>query len=404
MNVQIRRGIIIASMAVIVLASLLYGFWPKAASVETAVAERGPFTVTIEEEGKTRVKERFIVSSPVAGFMRRVELQAGDTVTKGDPVFLLDPLPSQVLDPRSRAEAASAVSAAKASVRAAEEGEESAKAGAELALKQLTRYKHLMLQNAVSRELYDQKEAQAKSAQASYLAAQAATHVARADLERAQSVLRYSGVRSSAGKCEPVVVRSPKSGQVLKLYRESEGAVNMGEPIIEIGDATDIEVRVELLSADAVKIGKGTKVTFEHWGGDHILTGRVRTVEPSGFTKISSLGVEEQRVLVTIDIASKPNDRPNLGDGYRIEARFVVWEGQNVLHVPASALFREGEKWALFKVDGGRARRRIVEVGHQNGLRAQILKGLAEGDRVITRPDDKVHDGGRVHVRKIADQ
>jgi len=400
MNVQIRRWIIISSITVVVLAALLYGFWPKAASVETASAVRGPFTVSIEEEGKTRVKDRFIVSSPVAGFMRRVELKAGDTVKKGDAVFLLDPLPSQVLDPRSRAEAASAVSGAQAALKAAEERELSAGASAEFSAGQLARYKRLVVQNAVAQEQYEQIETQAKSAQAVYLAARAATGVARADLERAQNVLKYYGARSGADRHKPVVVRSPKSGQVLKLYRESEGAVSTGEPIIEIGDATDIEVRVELLSADAVKVRTGTKVTLERWGGGSILTGLVRTVEPSGFMKISSLGVEEQRVLVIVDITSKPKDRPTLGDGYRIEARFVVWEGQNVLHVPASALFRTGEKWALFKVEGGRALRQAVGVGHQNGLQAEILSGLSEGEQVITRPDDTIRDKGRVRIRK----
>ncbi len=400
MNVQIRRWIIMVSIAAAVAGTLLYGFWPKAASVETAAAVRGPLTVAIEEEGKTRVIDRFIVSVPVAGFLRRVELKAGDTVKKGDSLFLLDPLPSQVLDPRSRAEAASAVLGAEDALKAAAEREQSARAVAEFSAQQLARYKRLLAQSVVAQGEYDQIETQAKSAQADYLAARSATGVARADLERAQNALKFSGARSGADYDKPVVVRSPQAGQVLKLYRESEGAVSTGEPIIEIGDATDIEVRVELLSADAVKVRKGTNVTFERWGGGRILTGRVRTVEPSGFTKISSLGVEEQRVLVIVDITSKPHDRPNLGDGYRIDARFIVWEGQNVLHVPASALFRAGEKWALFKVAGGRALRQIVDVGHQNGLQAEILSGLSEGEHVITRPDDTIKDGSRVRIRK----
>ena len=399
MKVQIRRLILIASIGIIALLVLIYGFWPKPVLVEVARAVYSPFRVTIEEEGKTKVKDRFICSAPVAGFMRRIELRVGDGVKKGERLFVLEPLHSQVLDPRSRAEAQFAVSAAQASVKEAEEREQSLKVDVEFTAKRYARFKLLFDSGLITKDEFDRIETQAQQARAVYLAAQATTAVMRSELKRRQSVLADYAVRVSKDQ-ETVVVRSPKSGRVLKLYRESEGAVTMGEPVIEIGDSKDIEVRVELLSADAVKIRPGTPVAFERWGGAPLLMGKVRTIEPSGFTKISSLGVEEQRVLVIVDMTSDANIRSQLGDGYRVEARFTVWEGQNVLQVPASALFRVGEKWAVFTVDNGRAARRtFVEVGHRNGLHAEILSGISEGAVVITQPDDAIKESGRIRVR-----
>lgn len=399
MKVRTRRLIVISSVGVIAVLALIYGFFPKPVLVEAARAARGPFIVTIEEDGKTRVKDRFIISTPVAGFMRRLEHKAGDTVKKGGRLFTLEPLRSQVLDARSRAEAQSAVSAAQASVKASEEREQSAMIDAEFAAERFTRFERLLASSAIAKEQFDQADAEAKRTQAIYLSVKAETNAARSELARAQSVLKYSAARDRGDDQEVVIVRSPKAGHVLKLYRESEGAVSMGEPVLEIGDPRDIEVLVELLSADAVKIRRGTAVEFKRWGGDPLLAGKVRVVEPSGFTKISSLGVEEQRVLVIVDITSEPEVRPWLGDGYRIEASFIVWEGQNVLQIPASGLFRAGEKWAVFTVDGNRARRQIVEIGHRNGLHVEILSGISEGTLVIAQPDDAIKDGGRIRIR-----
>jgi HlyD family secretion protein len=401
MNVRIRRRIIISSLGVAALSALVYGFWPKPVLVDAAKATRGPFRVTIEEEGKTRVIDRFIVSAPVAGFIRRVELKAGSAVKRGDPLFILEPLRSSVLDSRSRAEAQSSAATAQASVKAAEERERSAKIDADYTADRLVRFKRLLDSGSVAKAQFDQIEAQAKQAQAFYLAARAATNMARSELKKAESVLAHSAASPRRDDQEKVVVPSPKAGHILKLYRESEGAVAMGEPIIEIGDPKDIEVRVELLSADAVKIRPGMPVSFERWGGEATLTGIVRTIEPSGFTKISSLGVEEQRVLVIADITSDPETRPRLGDGYRIEAAFIVWEGQDVLQIPASALFRVGDKWAVFKVDNNRARTQMVDVGQRNGLRAEILSGISEGELVLAQPDDAIKDGGRIKVRTV---
>jgi HlyD family secretion protein len=173
-----------------------------------------------------------------------------------------------------------------------------------------------------------------------------------------------------------------------------------GEPLLDVGDPRNLEVKVEVLSADAVRIGIGTAVLFERWGGDKPLTGNVRVVEPAGFTKISSLGVEEQRVLVIVDLTSPAEVWRGLGDGYRLDAAFVIWEGKDVLQVPASALFRKGDRWALYVVERDRAVLREVAIGHRNGLSAEVLSGVPEGAPVITHPDDMVRDGGRVSIRK----
>ncbi|MBN1664280.1 MAG: efflux RND transporter periplasmic adaptor subunit [Deltaproteobacteria bacterium] len=400
MNVRIRRLIMMAFIGAVAMLALVYGFWPKAVLVETAKASRGPFRVTIDEEGKTKVKDRFTVSAPVTGFMRRIELKAGDVVKKGDALFILEPLRSPVLDARSRAEAQAAVASAQAAVKAAIERERSAKVDADFTDDRRIRFKRLLDGGAIAKEQYDQTEAQAKQAQAVYLAAKATTDAVRSDLKRAESVVAYSADRIGIDHQETVVVRSPKSGCVLRIYRESEGAVAMGEPVVDMGDTKDMEVRVELLSADAVRIKPGTAVSFGHWGGKDTLTGKVKTIEPAGFTKMSSLGVEEQRVLVIVDMETPAQGRPNLGDGYRIEASFIVSEGQDILQIPVSALFRAGEKWAVFAAEGNRARRRIIDVGRRNGLNAEILSGIAEGAVVIAQPDDAIRDGERIRIRK----
>lgn len=396
-NRRLLTVIIIAAIAVLALA---YGFWPRAVPVEAAKAIRGPLRVTIEEEGVTRVKNRFIVSAPVAGIIDRVQLEVGDRVKKGDMLFEMSPVRPPFLDPRTRAEAEAAAAAAAAALRAAQDREQAARAQADYAAQQFARYERLLKKEAVARQQYELAEAEAKQSKAAYEAAQAATAAARADLARDRSTLSYSAAKRPSGKAaERVVVRSPRSGAVLQIHRESEGAVNLGESILDIGDPEDIEVRVDLLSSDAVKVDKGTPVVFDRWGGGEPLNGVVKTVEPSGFTKTSSLGVEEQRVMVIVEFTSDVKSRPQLGDGYRIEASFIIWQGNNVLQIPESALFRWGEKWAVFEARGNRARRRIVEVGHRNGLQAEILSGLAQGAAVITQPEDTIKDGGRIKIR-----
>ncbi|OGQ35164.1 MAG: efflux transporter periplasmic adaptor subunit [Deltaproteobacteria bacterium RIFCSPLOWO2_01_FULL_42_9] len=394
-----RRWMPIVAVAAVVVAAIVYGFIPKPVPVAIAKVSRGQLRVAIEEEGKTRVKDRFVISSSVAGYMRRINLEVGGPVAKGGVIFEIEPLRSSVLDPRSRAEAEAAVSAAEAALNAAQENARSAAAEAGYAIKKFERSKKLYDEGYISKEMFDQIEAEAKQKEANRLSAEAAVNVARFELDKASSTLRYSASEGGENHARVVAIRSPVNGRVLKIHHKSEGVVNAGDAIIDIGDPQTLEVTVEVLSSDAVKIKPGTPMLFERWGGDLPLTGKVRVVEPAAFTKVSSLGVEEQRGLVIADITSIPESWQRLGDSYRVEAGFILWEGKDILQIPASALFRYENGWAVFIFENKLAYLRKVEVGHRNGLAAEIISGLADGDVVITHPDESIKDGARVRVR-----
>jgi HlyD family secretion protein len=306
-------------------------------------------------------------------------------------------MPAEVLSPRQQAAAEARVAAAKAAVKVAQQNVEAAKAGADLAQKELQRLRKLHADGHIGQDAVDRAVAEAERSRAQLRSAQFAVDTARYDMEAAQTALRFAA-QPAAGK-EPIMVRAPVTGRVLKIPRKSEGVVAAGQALMEVGDPHALEVEVDVLSADAVRLHPGTKVEFERWGGDGKLEGKVRVVEPVGFTKVSALGVEEQRVWVIVDFTSPAAQWQTLGDGYRVEASFILWEGDDVLQVPASTLFRDGEKWALFAVQDGKAVKRDVQVGQRNGLSAQILSGIKAGDRVIVHPDDQVKDGVRVAVR-----
>jgi HlyD family secretion protein len=399
MTAQTRRRIFVISVGTVVLLAVIYGFLPKPVPVEIAKVKRGPLRVTIEEEGRTRVRDRYVVSAPVAGYLRRITLDVGSAVRKGDAVASLSPLGSTVIYPRSRAEAEAAVTAAQASYDAAKERARAAAADADYARDRWSRLEKLAKEGYISKDDIDQADSERKKAEANLLSSQAAVSAAQADLEQAKSVLRYAAAGETDDSREAVIARAPVSGTVLKLHRQSAGMVNNGEPLLDIGDPHKLEVKVEVLSADAVKLKSGTRVVFERWGGDKDLEGTVRVVEPAGFTKVSSLGVEEQRVNVIVDLTSPFEVWRRLGDGYRLDATFIIWESNDVLQVPASALFRKGDGWALFAMEDGRARLHDVTIGKRNGLAAEVEKGLSEGATVITNPDDTLKDGVRVKVR-----
>jgi HlyD family secretion protein len=398
MNVQWRRRITWFAVLLLIVAALGYGFRPLPRPVDTASATRASMQVAIEEEGKTRVIDRYIITAPVAGTTCRVDLDVGDSVEKNEVLVNINPLQSQALDPRSRAEAEARVAAAEAALRAAEQNVDSAQADADLAGKELKRLGPLAEQGHVSQNRLDQAGAQKRSAVAALHSAEFAVDVAKHELEAARTALRYTGNRSSNPE-DMVQVLAPVGGRILKLQHECEGVVTRGEPLLEIGDTRSLEIETDVLSADAVKIKPGMPVLYERWGGEEALTGQVRRVEPVGFTKISALGVEEQRVLIISDITAPPGQWQTLGDGYRVESRFIIWEEQDVLQIPASALFRSDGQWTLFVVQDNKARRRAVKVGQRNGLSARILAGLTEGEAVITHPDDTIDDGVRVKRR-----
>lgn len=401
MKIQTKRYIIISAVLIIVVLAVAYGFIPKPVAVDAVPAARGVLRVTVEEQGKTSVKDRYVISAPVSGFLRRIDLKASDPVEPGMQVAFIEPARSQALDPRSRAETESAVASAQANLDAAREQERAARAEADYTSKRLARFKVLHERQSVSRDSLDQADSEARRAQAVLDSASAQVGVARAELERIMKVLNTYGRGGPGPSNDTVAVTSPVSGRTLRVVRESEGAVAVGEALMEVGNPADLEVRVEVLSSDAVKMGKGTPVLFERWGGDVPLTGIVRVVEPGGFTKISSLGVEEQRVIVRVDFTTPREVWQSLGDAYRLDASFIVWEGRNVLQVPASSAFRSGTGWAVFVVEDKKARLRSVKVGHSNGLSTEILSGLSEGERVITHPDDTIRDGTRVQLNGV---
>ncbi|HMM47564.1 MAG TPA: efflux RND transporter periplasmic adaptor subunit [Thiobacillaceae bacterium] len=384
--------------AVVVAAGLAIGFMPRAVPVDVAEVTRGPLAVTVEEEGKTRVTERYQVSAPVTGFLRRIGLDAGDAIKTGQVLAAIEPTHAVALDPRTRAQAEAQVRAARAALAAAEENARAAAAAATLAGQERARTETLRQSDFVSAQALDAARTAETRARAADEAARHAVRVARFDLAAAQAAVASTN-RLKDGAADVVQVRAPADAHVLKLLHESEGAVAAGQPLMEIGDPRSLEVEVEVLSTHAVRISPGSKVILDRWGGEQAIEGRVRVVEPSGFTKISALGVEEQRVRVIVDFASPHAVWARLGDGYRVEARFVLWEGADVMQLPTSALFRSGEGWAAFVIEGRRARVKPVEIGQRAGLVTQVLSGLAVGDQVVAHPDETVHDGVRVTLR-----
>lgn len=394
-QVQWRRRLFLLGIAVAILAALIYGFRPQPVLVDTAQVSRSGLEVTVEQEGKTRITDRYLITAPVAGHAQRLTLNVGETVHTGQAVVVLEPNRAEALDPRQRAQAQARVAAAEAAWAGAQERISAAQAASDLAEAELKRARTLRATQHASAAEEDRASAEARRSTAELRAARYTAEVARHELGVARTALQHSAAQAGTG-AERVSVRIPVAGRVLKVHHKSEGAVTAGTPLLEIGDARALEVEVDVLSADAVRIRPGTAVHFERWGGEQPLEGVVRVIEPVGFTKVSALGVEEQRVWVICDFTSPPAQWERLGDGYRVEARFVLWAGQNVLQIPASALFRAGEGWAVFTMEEGRAQQRTVKVGQRNGLQAQIVSGLSEADFVIIHPDDKISAGARV--------
>jgi HlyD family secretion protein len=342
-----------------------------------------------------------VISAPVAGIAQRIEFDVGDPVRRGQVLAWLAPLRSQILDTRSRAQAQAQLAAAEAALRVAREDAQAARAAADYARAELTRLQRLQPGGMVSQDRLDQTESEARRSAAAQRAAESAVDVARFKLESARSELSFSAARDSSGSesTERVTITAPVDAQVLKVEQRSEYVVEAGRPLLEIGDPHDLEVEIDVLSADAVRIKPGTRVLFQRWGGAEDLQGEVRVIEPAGFTKISALGVEEQRVLVIADIVSPADLWQRLGDGYRVDARFIIEESDNVLRVPSAALLYDQGGWAVYSVDDGIARFKKLSIGQRSGLQAEVTGGLTENESVIIRPGDAISDGVRVRAR-----
>jgi HlyD family secretion protein len=407
----VKRWLWIIGLAAVAGLGIFLGMRPQPVSVESVTVAAGPLRVTVEEEGKTRLRSRYVIMAPVAGYMPRLAYKAGDTVRAGATVTVLEPPRPVVLDARTREQGNARVAATEAALtvtesRVATQAENIKVLRAELEYwrGQQTREEALRKSGDLPASRVERTATDLRRAEASLSAAerQLATTKVEVEAARAEVASARAAVRQIAGAStgERVPVIAPAGGRVIRVVRESEGVVAPAEPLLEIGDARAIEIVVEVLSADAVKITPGTKVLLDRWGGPSTLEARVRVVEPGGFTKVSALGVEEQRVRVVADLVS-PEDRwASLGDGYRVEAGFVLWESAKVLQVPSNALFRFGNGWAVFLVEAGMARRREVQVGHRSGVSAEIVGGVIEGDVVITHPDETVEEGKAVAVGK----
>ena len=361
---------------------------PRPVAVEIARAARGPLRVTVDEEGETRVRHRYVIGAPVAGRLERIALDEGDAVAAGQVVARLDPAP---LDARGRDMAAARLAAARAAQREAEALAGRERASLAEARRQLARAERLGAATVISREALDAARTAARTAEGDLAAATFRARAAAYDVLGARAALLESPPGAAAGG-QAIQLRSPVAGRVLRVNQEWEKVVPAGADLIEIGDPRDLEVVVDVLSSDALQVRPGAPMRLDPGTGGEI-PARVRAVEPSGFTKVSPLGIEEQRVNVIGDLVDPPG---RLGDRYRVEAHIVLWEGADVLKVPAGALFRRGESWAVFLVRGGRARLRELAVGRRNPDEAEVLRGLAPGEEVVVHPSDAVADGVRV--------
>jgi len=391
-----RWTLLILGAVVVVLIGL--ALRPTAVPADFEQVERGPLEVTVSEEGETRVRERYAISAPVAGKVLRIELEPGDEVRADETVLAtFQPGNPALLDARTRAEARARVKAAEAALEQTRAERGRREAELEFFRSELERYRRLRAEEIVSHERFESAELDERTRSKALSAAKAAVETAREELAAARATLIEASETGEAG--EPMSIRSPVDGVVLRRLRESESVVPAGEPILEVGDPAELEIISDLLSTDAVRVKAGQRVLIEEWGGETALEGRVERVEPSGFTKISALGVEEQRVNVIVDFEDPREAWEALGDGYRVEIRIVVWEDEDVLKVPVSALFRREGEWAVFAVEAGQVAVRRLEIGQRNALEAEVLGGLEAGARVIAHPSDEVEEGVAVEQR-----
>ncbi len=376
----------------LLVALIVLGFIPRPIPVETTRVTQGQLRATVNEEGKTRIQQRYVVSAPVAGHLRRIPFKAGADVVAGKTVVaVIDPVSPAMLDARNRALAEARRDTAAANLDKAREAQR-------FAASELRRLEKLLAEKSASQQELENAQWRETSAAKDLITAESALREAETELKE----FAVSDGSATSGSRAPVAVTSPTSGRVLHVFEASSRVVPAGLPLLDLGDPADLEAVIEVLSRDGAAILPGAKVELEQWGGGEALAARVRLVEPAAFLKVSALGVEEQRVNVVVDIVTPYEQRRNLGDNFRVEARIVVWEADHALKVPAGALFRRGQNWAAFVLIGGRAELRRVTVGRSSGSEMQILDGLKAGEEVILYPGDRVKAGQRVKPIQIA--
>ncbi|HEY5954337.1 MAG TPA: HlyD family efflux transporter periplasmic adaptor subunit [Terrimicrobiaceae bacterium] len=384
-------GLLVLGGAVaVILIGALSGLLDKPIAVETGRVTRGPLVVAVQEEGKTRIRDRYVVSATVGGYLRRVPVRPGDEVVAGHTLLAtIQPASAGFLDPRALAQAKAAVQSAEAACMQRNEEVNRSASELDLGQRELSRAQKLKEKGAIALQAFDLAANRVEVLADQLASARFALQVAQYQLEQAKAALVH--FEEESGESRLMELRSPVTGCVLNVFEESARVVAADTPILEVGDPADLEAEVELLSSDAVNVKPGADVSIEQWGGNAPLRGRVILVEPGAFLKVSALGVEEQRVKVRVRFVNLPSNV--LGDRYRIQARITIWSGENILQVPTAALFRHGNNWATFVVDHGRAKRTILEIDHNNGETAEVKSGLAEGQMVILYPADSIEDG-----------
>ena len=381
-----------------IISLIAWGLWPKPVLIETGKVTRGPLTVRVSEEGKTRVRNRYIVAAPVAGRMRRVSFKPGDEVKAGETILTaIEPMDTPLLDNRARAQAEAIVSMREASRKQTAESLAATRAASKMAESEFERVRSVTRAGTMSQSDRDRVEMEFSMRTSEVRAAEFSQQVADYELAQARAALERPETKNIGNLVD---VKSPVSGRILKVMQESEMVVTPGQQILEIGDPADIEIEAEILSRDAVTIHPGDAAEIDQWGGENPLKGRVRRVEPAAFTKISALGVEEQRVIVLSDLVALPETAKALGDRYRVEVQVAVWHAEDVLIVPAGSLFREGNAWKCFVFNNGKATLTSIEAGHSDGRFTEILSGIHAGDEVLLHPPDTVKDGASVTKRK----
>lgn len=392
------KTLIWATLLVAVGLVATFAMFPKPVEVESATAIIKPLRVTVQEDGKTRIREKYIVYAPVAGRVSRIELKPGDRCDEQTLLAVILPSDPAILDARARAEAEARVQAAEAAKLRAASNEEQAKINHELNETKLNRANSLLPSKAISRDEYDVLKAQTSASAQATKTATFDTEIAKYELEMSLAAVKQFSQSDDEKTAAPFEIYSPIVGKVLRVFQESSTVVSVGEPLLEIGDPRNLEIEIDVLSTDAVRTQPGAELTIEHWGGDTPLAGNVRVIEPRAFTKISSLGVEEQRVNIIADIVEPPERIASLGDGYRIEARITVNQLNQALLIPNSALFRHQREWHVLTIVGNRAQLQGVAIGLQNDTHTQITDGLRADDRVIIYPSDTLKPGSAVRI------
>jgi len=396
----VRRIALWTILAALVAAGVAYAFWPRPIPVDLIAVTNGPFVVSIEEEGETRVRDVFKLSAPVTGRNQRIELNVGDFVEAEKTIVTrIEPIDPSILDVRSQIQAAAEVQAAEAARAYAAAELESAKVNLEFAKAELERAQRLSKINTVSIRTLELADRNYRTQLAAVKVAESAFKMREYDLARAQAQL-ISPQEASSQREErnALPILSPVSGRVLRIFDESEGVIQAGSPLVEIGDPRDLEIEVDLLSSDAVRVSEGQRVEITGWGGDSLLHGKVIRTEPFGFKKVSALGIEEQRVNVIVSLTSPAEEWQRLGHGYQLDIRIVIWEDA-VLQVPLTALFRKDGRWAVFVARDGVAELRFVELGQRNALHAEIRGNLEEGELIVSHPGNRIEDGVAVEQR-----